>query len=109
MRLRNQYRPHRGEHPHTSVEALEQRLLEHHECEQIVQYLRLKAKFFQKEWDEGRLKNRAKMEDVWQDYFLIAMLTFGAMRQRELAEMELKGKRLYFDSEDGFYWCCLLS
>ena len=107
MRLRNQYRPHRGEHPHTSVEALEQRLLEHHECEQIVQYLRLKAKFFQKEWDENRLKKRARMENVWQDYLLIAMLTFGAMRQRELAEMELKGKRLYFDSEDGFYWCCL--
>lgn len=107
MSLRNQYRPHRGEHPHTSVEALEQRLLEHHECEQIVQYLRLKAKFFQKEWDENRLKKRARMENVWQDYLLIAMLTFGAMRQRELAEMELKGKRLYFDSEDGFYWCCL--
>ena len=107
MRLRSKYNSKKGAHPQTSIEAIEQRMLEHHECEQIVEYLRKRAKYWQREFEEGRLIRRTRMEDAWQDYILIALLTYGAMRIREIEEMELDGKRLYFEQGEGIYWCCL--
>ena len=107
MKLRSKYNPKKGAHPRTSIEAIEKRMLEHHECEQIVEHLQQKAKYWQREFEEGRLKKRSIMEDFWQDYIIIALLTYGAMRIREITEMELEGKRLYFDQGEGIYWCCL--
>jgi len=107
MKLRSKYNPKKGAHPRTSIEAIERRMLEHHECEQIVKYLRQKAKHWQREFEEGRLIRRSRMEDAWQDYILIALLTYGAMRLREIKEMELDGKRLYFDQSESIYWCYL--
>ena len=107
MKLRSKYNPKKGAHPRTSIEAIEKRILEHHECEQIVEHLRKRAKHCQREFEEGRLIRRSIMEDAWQDYILIALLTYGAMRIREIKEMELDGKRLYFNQDEGIYWCCL--
>ncbi|MEB3189166.1 MAG: site-specific integrase [Snowella sp.] len=107
MKLRSQYNPNEGHRPRTSVTAIEQRMLEHAECEQVVAYLRAKALYFEQQFKDGH-ETREVMEDNWMDYLIIALLTYGGMRIREICEMALNQKRLYFNQSDGCYWCDLL-
>ncbi|MFM1843446.1 MAG: hypothetical protein RLZZ490_2189, partial [Cyanobacteriota bacterium] len=107
MKLRSQYNPNEGHRPRTSVTAIEQRMLEHAECEQVVAHLRARALYFEQQFRDGHEK-REVMEDNWMDYLIIALLTYGGMRIREICEMALNQKRLYFNQLDGCYWCDLL-
>ena len=109
MDLKSQYSPKKGEHPLTSTGALELRLLDYSQCVEIVKYYRQRAKFLQQEWEAGRLKKREVMEDAWQDYLLIALLTFNAMRAREIREMAFDHKRLVFNEAKNEFWCYLRS
>lgn len=106
MTIRSQYNPKEGKRVRSSVDAIEKRMIEHSECEQIVAYLRDKAYFFERQYQEGKEK-RSVMEDTWMDYFLIALLTYGGMRIREIYQMELRGKRLFYNTIDNCYWCKL--
>lgn len=109
MDLKSQYSPKKGEHPLTSTGALERRLLDYPQCVDIVKYYRQRAKFLQQEWEAGRLKKREQMEDAWQDYLLIALLTFNSMRAREIREMAFDHQRLVFDETKNEFWCHLRS
>lgn len=107
MNLRSQYSLKKGEHPLTNNAALERRLLDYPKCVEIVKYYRQRAKFFQQEWEAGRLKKRKDMEDAWQDYLLIALLTFNGMRAREIREMAFDNQRLKFNEARNEFWCYL--
>ena len=106
MIIRSQYNPKEGVRVRCSISAIEKRMLEHAECEQIVAYLRQKAYFFEEEYEEEE-NGKRPIEDAWMDYLLIALLTYGGMRIREIYQMELRGKRLYYDETEGCYWCKL--
>ncbi|MEB3311063.1 MAG: site-specific integrase [Snowella sp.] len=106
MEIRSQYNPKYGLKVRTSPDAIEKRMMEHDECEQIVAYLRRKAIYIKQQWELGKEK-RQYMENVWMDYLLIALLVYGGMRIREIYQMELRGKRLYFNEAEGCYWCYL--
>lgn len=107
MTLRSQYNPNKGSKPHTSPDAIKKRMLEHHECVRVVEFWEKQAKGLEKEWREEGKYSRRIVEDAWQNYLIITLLTFGAIRQREICEMNFDGRRLYHSEYDGAYWCKL--
>jgi len=106
MKIRSQYEPKKGRCVRSSIDAIEKRMLEHAECEQIVAFLRQRALHFEEKYQLG-LEKQDVMEAAWMDYLLIAQLTYGGMRIREVTQMEYRGKRLYYDEAEGCYWCKL--
>lgn len=106
MKIRSQYDPKKGRRVRSSIDAIEKRMLDHGECEQVVAYLRVRALHFEERYHDG-LEKREVMEDAWMDYFLISLLTYGGMRIREIYQMEYRGQRLYYDEADSCYWCKL--
>lgn len=85
----------------TSPQALSEKLLEFEQCQEIVKYLRLCCAEKTKCGDK---RNQRTVINAWQNYLLLAILTYTPVRQREIREMEL-GKSL--KREETGWWVTL--
>ncbi|MEP0873098.1 tyrosine-type recombinase/integrase [Trichocoleus desertorum AS-A10] len=70
----------------TSQQALSEKLLTFEQCQEVVQYSRLSCA---EKSSCGEKRSQRAIVDAWQNYLLIAILTFTPVRQREIRELEL--------------------
>ncbi|MBD3886225.1 tyrosine-type recombinase/integrase [Phormidium tenue FACHB-886] len=87
--LQAQYTPHiKDDRRTTSPKAFDEKLLELEQCWECVAYLR---RCCAERTHVGMKRSLAAVIDAWQDYLIIALLTYTPVRQREIRSLELSG------------------
>jgi integrase len=88
-KLRAELAPYvKGDRRTTSPEAFDEKLLEMEECWKCVEYLRqccAERDYY------GRKRSQSAVNDSWQDYLIIAILTYTPVRQLEIRNFKLGG------------------
>ena len=70
----------------TSPEAFSKKLLDLEQCQEVVEYLRHCCS---EKWSDHKKRSLQSVLTSWQNYLIIAILTYTPVRQREIRELQI--------------------